>query len=373
MKQNEYMINIIVDIKNKIEDEIKKINLLYDKALDDMSLFFKKENEKLSNEKSDNSKYKEKYELLLKKENEIKDKLENEVTKVKEQLEKNLSLLNEEIRINERLNKGINKLKNENNQENNIFRLLTYISEINKHYKKLQILSKKPIKNLKIYFKEENNNIIYEEYYINGISIPQDLEFNEITYNSVKLIWKINHIKNINIDNDKIKYKVEMEKNNEPFIEVYMGNNLKCDINNLEPNTIYRFKICCIYNNIMGDWSEIKEMKTKNFDFENLIKKIDNFRNYRIESGEIDEDLHNTNMYYSSGDRSYIKHIYFNKKYDTIPNVHVSLSGFDIINSKNARIKVFTRNVNEYGFDINIFTWADTSIYAAKVSWISIG
>ncbi len=121
MKQNEYMINIIVDIKNKIEDEIKKINLLYDKALDDMSLFFKKENE-------------------------IKDKLENEVTKVKEQLEKNLSLLNEEIRINERLNKGINKLKNDKNQENNIFRLLTYISEINKHYKKLQILSKKPIK-----------------------------------------------------------------------------------------------------------------------------------------------------------------------------------------------------------------------------------
>ena len=49
----------------------------------------------------------------------MKDKLQFEITKTKEQLENNLSLVNEEIRINERLNKGINKLKSDKNLENN--------------------------------------------------------------------------------------------------------------------------------------------------------------------------------------------------------------------------------------------------------------
>lgn len=372
MNKNKNIINKIIDLKNKIENEINKINVLYDKTFDDMNLFFKKEKEKLSNENSDNDNL-NKYELLLKKENDMKDKLQFEVTKTKEQLENNLSLVNEELRINERLNKGINKLKSEKNPENNMFRILTYISEINNHYKKLQIISKKKIKNLKISFNEEQNNILYEEYYINGISIPQNLEFGDITYNSLNLSWKINHISNINIDNEQIKYKVEMGKNNEPFIEVYIGKNLKCSINDLEPNTNYKFRICCLYNDIMGDWSEIKQIKTKNFDFESLMKKQNSFRNYRIESGEIIEDVHDTDLYWSTGDRSYIKHIYFNQKYETIPNVHVSITGLDIINSRNARIKVFAENIDQNGFDIKICTWCDTSVYMAKVSWISLG
>jgi hypothetical protein len=372
MDKNKEIMNKIIDLKNKIENEINKINALYDKAFDDMNLFFKKEKEKLSNEQIDNNNL-NKYELLLKKENDMKDKLQFEITKTKEQLENNLSLVNEEIRINERLNKGINKLKSDKNLENNIFRILTYISEINNNYKKLQIISKKKIKNLKISFKEEQNNILYEEYYFNGISIPQDLEFGDIAYNSLNLTWKINHINNINIDNKQIKYKVEMGKNNEPFIEVYVGKNLKCNINDLEPNTNYKFRICCLYNDIMGDWSEIKEIKTKNFDFDSFLKKQNNFRNYRIESGEISEDVHNTKLYNSTGDRYYTKHIYFNKKYETIPNVHVSITGFDIINSKNARLKVLVENIDENGFDIKIFTWADTIIYWVKVSWISFG
>jgi hypothetical protein len=370
MDKNKEIMNKIIDLKNKIENEINKINALYDKAFDDMNLFFKKEKEKLSNEQIDNNNL-NKYELLLKKENDMKDKLQFEITKTKEQLENNLSLVNEEIRINERLNKGINKLKSDKNLENNIFRILTYISEINNNYKKLQIISKKKIKNLKISFKEEQNNILYEEYYFNGISIPQDLEFGDIAYNSLNLTWKINHINNINIDNKQIKYKVEMGKNNEPFIEVYVGKNLKCNINDLEPNTNYKFRICCLYNDIMGDWSEIKEIKTKNFDFDSFLKKQNNFRNYRIESGEISEDVHNTKLYNSTGDRSYIKHIYFNKKYETIPNVHASITGLDIINSKNARLKVLVENIDQNGFDIKIFTWADTIIYWVKVSWIS--
>jgi len=83
--------------------------------------------------------------------------------------------------------------------------------------------------------------------------------------------------------------------------------------------------------------------------------------------------VHDTDLYWSTGDRSYIKHIYFNQKYETIPNVHVSITGLDIINSRNARIKVFAENIDQNGFDIKICTWCDTSVYMAKVSWISLG
>jgi len=300
----------------------------------------------------------------------MKDKLQNEVTKTKEKLENYLSLISNEIRINKKINKGINKLKNEKNWENNTYKILSYISEINTNRKKLYNLLKIHMKNLKLSFKEEENNIIYEEYYFNGINIPKNLEFKNITYNSLNLSWEIDHINNININKDKIKYKVEMRKNNEPFIKVYEGQNLYCNIDNLDFNTNYEFKVCSIYNDIIGEWSEIKKIKTKNFDFDIIFKKQ---KNYKIQSGEIDEGLYNTNLWKSSGDRSVLRHIYFNEKYETTPQVLVSLSGLDICNEKNARVKVYAENIDINGFDIKIFTWGDSSLWRIKVSWISFG
>ena len=80
-------------------------------------------------------------------------------------------------------------------------------------------------------FQEEQNNIKYEEFYFNAFCIPKDIEFKDITLHSLNLSWKI---ENINDDINRIKYKVEMRKNNDKFTEVYEGNNLNCLINGLE-------------------------------------------------------------------------------------------------------------------------------------------
>ena len=60
----------ILNLKNSIEEEIKKINNLYDKVNEEVTIS-----------------YKIKHENLLKEEENLKEKLKNEVTKVKEKLE----------------------------------------------------------------------------------------------------------------------------------------------------------------------------------------------------------------------------------------------------------------------------------------------
>ena len=52
-------------------------------------------------------------------------------------------------------------------------------------------------------------------------------------------------------------------------------------INNLDSNTDYEIKICSVYNDINSIWSEIKKVKTNEFDFDSLIlnesNRIDEF------------------------------------------------------------------------------------------------
>ena len=75
----------------------------------------------------------------------------------------------------------------------------------NKNQKEMKKLIQELMKNIKINYNEEENNIKYEEYYFNGILPPKEIEFKEITDTSFKIYWK-NDDKIIN--NNKIKYKL---------------------------------------------------------------------------------------------------------------------------------------------------------------------
>ena len=246
----------IIILKEKIEKEINEIDTLYNKVNEEMTKSFELKHEK-----------------LIKEENDLREKLQNEVTKVKEQLEKNLSELNKLIKTNEKINKGIKIL--EKQEDKNIIKILNYFSKINKIKKEKNILNQQLIRNLKISFNEEQNNIKYEEYYFNGLQIPKDIEFKEITENSFKIFWEIDNINIINIDNKKIKYKVEIRKDNknDKFLKVYEGNNTNCLIEKLEKDTYYEVRICCLYNELIGSWSQIKKVKTEDFIIDSIILK----------------------------------------------------------------------------------------------------
>ena len=232
------------DLKNKIEKEIKDINNLYEKTLDDL-----------------NKSYKKKHDILTQQENDLKEKLQNEVTKAKEKLEIFLTNTNNEIKISEKINKGIKKLEKE---EKNMINILAYVSKINKNKKGMNSLFQELMNGLKFNYQENENNIKFEEYYFNGAPIPYDIEYKEITfidYSNIELSWKINE-NIINFDNNKIKYKVEIKKENEQYNQVYEGQNQNCIINNLKNDSNYDIRICSNLNNVYGLWSEVKTIKT---------------------------------------------------------------------------------------------------------------
>ena len=156
-----------------------------------------------------------------------------------------------------------------------MLKILTYISKINKNDKENKILFDTCMRNIKISFEEEENKVKYEEYFFNGISSPKDIEFKDIDINSFKINWKIDDINILNIDKNKIKFKIEIRKENtnDNFNKIYEGNEMNYLINNLESNTNYEIRICSVYNDINSIWSEIKKVKTK---FDSLILKESN-------------------------------------------------------------------------------------------------
>ena len=115
---------------------------------------------------------------------------------------------------------------------------------------------------LKFNYQENENNIKFEEFYFNGAPISYIIEYKDntfIDYNNIELSWKINE--NI-INFDKIKYKVEIKKEDKQFSQAYEGQNQNCIINNLKNDTNYDIRICSNLNNVYGLWSEVKTIKT---------------------------------------------------------------------------------------------------------------
>ena len=231
----------LIDLNNKIKTEINKINNLYENTINHIT-----------------KSYIRKHEILTKEENELKEKLNNEVNKIKENLEKFLSETNINIKINESINKGIKNIKNE---DRNMIKLISYISKINKNKINNKKLFSELMKNIK--FKYEQDKINYEEYYFNGIPKSKIIEFKDITTSSLNISWNID---NINNNNENIKYKIEMRKENEEFKKIYEGNNNNYLINNLIKGTNYEFIIYSFYNNLFDSKSEIYKIKTLDID-----------------------------------------------------------------------------------------------------------
>ena len=62
-----------------------------------------------------------------------------------------------------------------------------------------------------------------------------------------------------------------MRKKNKKFNNIYEGNENNYKIDNLKLNTKYEFRICSIYNDLIGDWTEAKEVKTSDFNCDSII------------------------------------------------------------------------------------------------------
>ena len=249
-----------------------------------------------------------KHDNLLQQENNLKENLQNEVTKIKEKLEDYLSELNNQIKISyileimfnfiknvinlflKKINyfvnisrnilneKIIKAYKNLDKYENNLIATLSYISKISKSEKKMKKIFAQLMKSAIFKYEDEKGDIKYEEYYFNGIYIPMDIKYSEVTLSSLNISWKIDNIKIKNIDMDKVKYILEIRKENEEFKKVYEGNNTNFTLNNLLINDNYEFRICSFYNDLIVPWIDNQKLSLRemnNLDFiESLNPKI---------------------------------------------------------------------------------------------------
>ena len=214
--------------------------------------------------------YELKRERLNKEESDLKEKLKTEVTKIKERFELSLTEIYNLSKTCEKIIKGINSLEKE---EKNMIKTLSYISKININKEKMRILFQELMKNIKISFIEEESTIKYEEYFFNGIPIPSNIEFNNISSNSFKVSWKLDDINVLNIDKKEIKYKLEIKKENskEKFKQVYEDKDNNYLVEKLDKNTSYEIKICCVYKDITSNYTQIYKIKTKNFEIDSII------------------------------------------------------------------------------------------------------
>ena len=223
-------------IKEKIEEELKNIEISQQKVLDEIITSFEKRRLELDEE-----------EKILKSELDIK------VKEIKNELENSLKELNKILLYCDKITQ-ITKNIEEKIEINEIIKFY-YISEINKKEEEMKDILKKPIKSVDISYNNESNKISYNDYYFSGIPIPKDIKY-EIKDNKLNISW--------NIDKYRIKdlintFHIQIKVNNKENTYTTLFNEYSLD--NYETNVEYKVKIRSCIDNLFGDWSEIKKFK----------------------------------------------------------------------------------------------------------------
>lgn len=80
-----------------------------------------------------------------------------------------------------------------------------------------------------------------------------------------------------------------------------------------------------------------------------------------------------TNAPHTSGHNRFTHWVPYGVNFEEKPSVSVSIRGFDIGNSGNARLIVFVTEVHTDGFVVAIQTWGNTDLNYADVQWIAYG
>ena len=203
------------------------------------------------------------------------------MTKVKEKLENYLSQVNHQINISEKINKGVKKLENE---EKNIFKIVSYVSTINKNKNKMNSLSQELMKSIKFSYKEEESNIKYEELYFN------------VCFYELKKIEK----GNCELDyGGQIQGRILFDTNTSQvyYIDGYNSNiiNIYENYNNFKSKIIN--KTITLQSQISGTYSVIHKgffyfFELKNYNNTNNLYAVysSNNNNKRISIAKIDEN-----------------------------------------------------------------------------------
>jgi hypothetical protein len=63
----------------------------------------------------------------------------------------------------------------------------------------------------------------------------------------------------------------------------------------------------------------------------------------------------------------------FERAFTSSPVVQIGITGFDIDNHANARLRVAVIQIDEHGFEVELRTWWNTRLWSVDLSWLAIG
>eukprot|EP00161_Ancyromonas_sigmoides_P016192 TRINITY_DN430_c0_g1_i3.p1 TRINITY_DN430_c0_g1~~TRINITY_DN430_c0_g1_i3.p1 ORF type:complete len:531 (-),score=261.20 TRINITY_DN430_c0_g1_i3:49-1641(-) len=94
----------------------------------------------------------------------------------------------------------------------------------------------------------------------------------------------------------------------------------------------------------------------------------------KIESGVYTQDVSDDRfrpLQTGYGDRVYDKRIEFNKPFERPPFVHLALSGFDVDDNADLRLKLEAIEIDRYGYTLQVHTWSTTRVRDVAVDWVA--
>lgn len=107
-----------------------------------------------------------------------------------------------------------------------------------------------------------------------------------------------------------------------------------------------------------------------------LPAEITQKESLRLEQGNwegIAKKTPNWSLLEGEGERCYRTYILFSESFSRPPQVIVSLSYFDIINTANSRLSVKVSSIDLRGFSFEIYTYSDTKVWGVGVNWFAYG
>ena len=210
--------------------------------------------------------FKKQHLKLDEKEKELKEDLFKNTTKVKEELENFLFESEEIIKNNERIDKLIKYY--EKSEANPIIKTLSYISEIEGINNKAFIFLYKPMKNMNIHFKEDNNTLEYDNYHFNGITSPTNINiYKDNNYNYTNISWNIEKIFISSEEKDQYKFIIELKNKEKEY--TFEGSETNIQISGVEINSEFEFKVKVSLDGLFGEWSKSYKLQlpANNFSF----------------------------------------------------------------------------------------------------------
>lgn len=71
------------------------------------------------------------------------------------------------------------------------------------------------------------------------------------------------------------------------------------------------------------------------------------------------------------GDRTFDARVEFAKPFERPPFVFLTISGLDVSDKADLRIRVYATDIDRYGFVLNVATWSTTSVRKISVEWFA--